>query len=184
MRMFHSTLFSIPKNRSSLVNELELPDDITVTPYWIEPDSLTVRSDSILSSSTDEYELNTISTDSSIPLSRAMTDSDIDYSMYKRYKNRSLSDPWDEMKAAIDAFPPGYLASLYSFQSYSSDTLDETPVERVHRYNEELKLKMERFFDEECRVFSPDDPSLLTLERALRNVDLKNLDSDLDSTTP
>ncbi|XP_026761905.2 uncharacterized protein LOC113520697 [Galleria mellonella] len=182
MRMFESLLSSIPKNRSTFVNELDLPDDITVSPYWTEPDSLTVRSDSILSTTTED-EVNTISTDSSIPLSRAMTDSEIDYELYRRYKNRSFSDPWLEMKAANDAFPPKYLTSLYSFQNSSLNTV-ESAMERVHRYNEELKLKMERFFNDECRVFTPDDPSLLTLEKALHNVDLKYLDSDLDSITP
>ncbi|XP_059052212.1 uncharacterized protein LOC131846818 [Achroia grisella] len=185
MRMFESILSSIPKYRSSMVNELDIPDDITVSPYWTEPDSLTVRSDSILSSNTDEYEISTVSTDSSIPLSRAMTDSEIDYELYRRYKNRSFSDPWAELKAANAAFPPRYLSSLYSFQpSLSLDTLAEAAEERVRRYNEELQLKMERFFDDECRVFTPDDPGLLALERALDNLDLKFLDSDLDSITP
>lgn len=32
---------------------------------------------------------------------------------------------------------------------------------------------MERFFDEECRVFTPDDPGLLALEDALQSLDLK-----------
>ena len=32
---------------------------------------------------------------------------------------------------------------------------------------------MERFFEEECRVFSPDDPGLILLEDALNNADLK-----------
>lgn len=85
--MFETFLESIPKNRSLMVNDLELPEDITLTPYiWAEPEeSLTVRSDSALSGSIGEYDVKTTaSTDSSMPLSRAMTDSEIDYGRYRR----------------------------------------------------------------------------------------------------
>lgn len=54
----------------------------------------------------------------------------------------------------------------------TSESTEDTHLER-QRYNEELQLKMERFFEEECRVFSPDDPGLIALEEALRNSDLK-----------
>ncbi|KAG6454886.1 hypothetical protein O3G_MSEX008915 [Manduca sexta] len=99
-------------------------------------------------------------------------------------KSRSLSDPWDQMRAALDAFPSEYLASLNSFETSTSDVMEEACTqERLRLYNDELKLKMERFFEEECRVFTPDDPGLLALEDALQTMDLKTLDSDLDSVT-
>ncbi|XP_060803572.1 uncharacterized protein LOC106140733 [Amyelois transitella] len=187
MRMFESLLSSMPPNRHLMVSDLDLPEDITAAPYvWTEPDSLTVRSDSILSEDLEDEDVGTISTDSSIPLSRAMTDSEIDYGLYRRMKSRSFSDPWENMRAALDAFPHGYLASLQRFQSSSTDSTDipDETYERVHRRNEELALKMERFFEKECRVFSADDPGLLVLEKALRDVDMTTIDSDFDSITP
>ncbi|XP_028176611.1 uncharacterized protein LOC114364599 [Ostrinia furnacalis] len=181
MKMFETLLDSIPKNRSLIVNELELPEDISLTYTWTELDrlereeSLAARSDSALSGA--DYEGHTASTLSSAPLSRAMTDSEIDYTRYRRLKSRSFSDPWSQMRAALDAFPPGYLASLNSFHNSSTDVSDFstqlTSYERARRYNEELRLKMERFFEEECRVFTPDDPGLLALEDALESLDLK-----------
>ncbi|RVE42982.1 hypothetical protein evm_012386 [Chilo suppressalis] len=187
-KMFESFLESIPKNRSLMVNDLDVPDDIALSPYvWTDPEeSLTVRSDSFLSSSVDDYDvIMTPTTDSSIPLSRAMTDSEIDYCRYRRYKDRRFSCPWDHMHAALDAFPPEYLASLNSFQNSVSDITEEYETSaRIRRYNDELRLKMARFFADECRVFSPDDPGLVALEEALRTVDLKALESDLDNITP
>ncbi|XP_053609137.1 uncharacterized protein LOC128674546 isoform X2 [Plodia interpunctella] len=141
-------------------------------------------SDSIISGSLEDEDVGTISTDSSIAVSRALTDSEIDYYRYRKLKNRSLSDPWAGMKAAMDAFPPDYLASLQSFQSSSTEVTDqpEEPYERTYRRNEELALKMERFFEEECRVFTPEDPGLLALKDALRDIDMSTIDSDLDSS--
>ncbi|XP_072949638.1 uncharacterized protein [Epargyreus clarus] len=185
MYMFQSVLETVPKTRSQLVNELEIPEDISVTPYvWAEPEESLTRSDSLPSVSVDElvYEVNTVSTDSSLALSRAMTDSEIDYERYRRLKSRSFSDPWVQMRAALDAFPREYLDSLNSFQNTSSEVTPVTePEVRRHRYNEELRLKMERFFEEECRVFTPEDPGALALEDALQELDLK--DTDLDSST-
>lgn len=88
--MFENFLASLPKNRSEMVNDLEIPDGIKVAPYvWVEaePDSdesLSVRSGSFLSDSLGDCEARSISTDSSIALSRAMTDSEIDYERYRR----------------------------------------------------------------------------------------------------
>lgn len=95
MKMFETFLESIPKNRSLIVNELDLPEDITLSPYiWTEPEeSLTVRSDSILSGSIGEYEVKTTaSTDSSMPLSRALTDSEIDYGRYRRVSFKLVAE--------------------------------------------------------------------------------------------
>ncbi|XP_034832048.1 uncharacterized protein [Maniola hyperantus] len=176
MNMFQSILETIPATRSQLVNELDIPDDVSVQPYiWSEPEDL--ESDSVTSVTIDELDVKTVSSESSLALSRAMTDSEIDYGRYRMLKNRSFSDPWVQIRIALDAFPPGYLDSLNSFQGSSSESSDELNLER-HRYNEELKLKMERFFDEECRVFSPDDPGLIALEEALQNTELKSTDSD------
>lgn len=85
--MFQSLLNSIPKNRSEMVEELEIPE-ITLPPYtWTEPEeSISASSVSFYSGSLDERDRGTLSTDSSIPLSRAMTDSEIDYGMYKRVR--------------------------------------------------------------------------------------------------
>ncbi|XP_022120912.2 uncharacterized protein LOC110997180 isoform X1 [Pieris rapae] len=169
MDMFPTHLDGIPKNRLDLVNDLELPD-VTVSPYVWQPEES-------LSSCSSLEDDQTVSSDSSLALSRAMTDSEIDYGRYKRLKNRRFSDPWIELKTALDAFPPRYLESLNSFQDNTSEST-EASVER-RRYSEELRLKMERFFEEECRVFSPDDPGLLALEEALRSGNFK--ESDLDS---
>ncbi|XP_023954300.2 uncharacterized protein LOC112057919 [Bicyclus anynana] len=175
MNMFQSILDTIPKTRSQLVNDLDIPEDVTLQPYiWSEPDE--DISDSIASVSIEDLEVKTPSSDSSLALSRAMTDSEIDYNRYRMLKNRSFSDPWVQMKVALDTFPPGYLDSLKSFQGTSSES-SESSWERG-RYHEELKLKMQRFFDEECRVFSPDDPGLIALEEALQDVELKSTDSD------
>ncbi|XP_045448092.1 uncharacterized protein LOC123656455 [Melitaea cinxia] len=180
MDMFRSVLETVPKTRSQMVNELEIPEDIEVSPYiWSEAEE-TVDSESLPSVSVDEDDAKTASSESSLALSRAMTDSEIDYSRYRRYKSRSFSDPWVHMRTALETFSPGYLDSLNSFQDMTSESTEDTHLER-QRYNEELQLKMERFFEEECRVFSPDDPGLIALEEALRNSDLK--DSEIDSNT-
>ncbi|XP_039753642.1 uncharacterized protein LOC120628997 [Pararge aegeria] len=177
MNMFQSILETVPKTRSQMVNELDIPD-VAVQPYiWSEPDD-SIDTDSIPSITIDEFDVRTVSSESSLALSRAMTDSEIDYERYKLLKNRRFSDPWIQMKIAIDAFPPGYIDSLNSFKGSSSESTEESSRER-HRYNEELKLKMERFFEEECRVFSPDDPGLIALEEALQDTQIKS--SDLDS---
>ncbi|KAL4713216.1 hypothetical protein ACJJTC_002962 [Scirpophaga incertulas] len=181
--MFQSFLDSIPENRSLMVNELDLPDDVTLAPYVWEP-AESVATDSVLSDSTADLDL-TVDTDSSVALSRALTDSDVDYEQYRRLKSRSFSDPWDHMRSVLDAFPPGYLTSLNSFQSSSLNLTEEYVVqERIRMYDEELRQKMARFFEEECRVFSPDDSGLLELQEDLDSVDLKVLDSDLDSISP
>ncbi|XP_050351366.1 uncharacterized protein LOC126774065 [Nymphalis io] len=172
MDMFRSVLETVPKTRTQMVNELDIPENVTVTPYILSEPEDTTESDGIPSVSIDEFDAKTISSDSSPALSRAMTDSEIDYSRYRRFKNRSLSDPWVHMRNALDAFSPEFLDSLNSFQDTPSDTLEKSPLKR-HRYNEELKLKMERFFEEECRVFSSDDPGLIALEDALRSTGFK-----------
>lgn len=82
MQMFDTFLSSIPKNRSEMVTDLEIPD-LTLSPYIWEPADYLTRSDSLLTTSTEE-ELRTLDTDSSIPLSRAMTDSEIDYQRFRR----------------------------------------------------------------------------------------------------
>lgn len=83
--MFDSLLNSIPKNRLDYVNDLEIPD-YTLSPYiWTDlDDSLSTISESIVSGGPEQCERGSINTASSIPLSRAMTDSDIDYDRYKR----------------------------------------------------------------------------------------------------
>ncbi|XP_045536622.1 uncharacterized protein LOC106719322 [Papilio machaon] len=176
--MFETFLSSIPKSRSEMVNELDLPDDLTVAPYvWTEREDSPETSDSLVSAGLENYDAKTLSTDSSLALSRAMTDSEIDYERYRRYKNRSFSDPWIQMKAVLDSFPPDYLASVDSFKS-STELSEEVRSSERRLHAEELRLKMERFFEEECRVFSPDDPGLLSLEEALQHLD----DCDSNST--
>lgn len=76
MNMFPSVFEGIPRNRLDLVNDLELPD-VTVSPYVWSPE------ESLSSSSLDEDD-ETASSDSSLALSRAMTDSEIDYGRYRR----------------------------------------------------------------------------------------------------
>lgn len=94
MHMFKSYLNSLPKNRSDYVTELEIPG-ITLKPYECTDldDSCSLRSDSFLTDSLEQNNKSTISTNSSIPLSRAMTDSEIDYDFYKRVICR-YSDTW------------------------------------------------------------------------------------------
>ncbi|XP_028036022.1 uncharacterized protein LOC114247292 [Bombyx mandarina] len=183
MEMFETFLSSIPKNRYDFVNELDIPE-VSLSPYvWTEhEDCLSTSSDSLLNSPVDDSESANLSLDSSLPLSRAMTDSEIDYGWYRRLKNRNTRDPWEELRTALDAFPPDYLDSLYSFQEPPLLTSEIAYIrDRDIRYDEELRLKMERFFDEECRVFTPDDPGLYELQEALDEIDLQSLESDLNS---
>lgn len=41
------------------------------------------------------------------------------------------------------------------------------------RYNEERRRRLQRQFDEECRVYAPGDPSLLELQDAINKLDMK-----------
>ncbi|XP_075978033.1 uncharacterized protein LOC142977824 isoform X2 [Anticarsia gemmatalis] len=151
MNMFKSLLNAIPKNRSEIVNEFEIPE-VTLSPYiWEEPEEPpSEKSESIVTES-DAVERGTLSTDSSIPLSRAMTDSEIDYGRYKWLRHRRYSDPWDDLKVAMDAFPRDYLASLHSFQNLYSDAVEEAAEERLARaraYSDEMRLKMQELYDD------------------------------------
>ncbi|XP_068633566.1 uncharacterized protein [Battus philenor] len=183
--MFETILAKIPKSRSEMVNDLELPDDITVTPNsWSGAEESMMSSDSLVS--TNLGDVNPCSSDSSPALSRAMTDSEIDYGRYQRYKTRSLSNPWLQLKSVLDSFPPEYLKSVNSFRSSSNLTdvasRGSTPIRMDKlRNTEELRLKMERFFDEECRVFSPDDPGLIVLEEAIHKL-FSNSSSEISTS--
>ncbi|KAH9632885.1 hypothetical protein HF086_002707 [Spodoptera exigua] len=111
MDMFTTLLNSIPKNRLDYVEDLEIPD-FTLTPYVCpDPyDYLPSRSDSILDS-VRAFDRRTLSTASSIPLSRAMTDSEIDYGFYKRVElaeaRRLYNEEWRRrMRTQFDDFYP------------------------------------------------------------------------------
>ncbi|XP_038220630.1 uncharacterized protein LOC119838649 [Zerene cesonia] len=177
MNMFPSLLDSVPKTRSQFVNDLEIPE-IPVTPYIWTPE-VTPR---LSLSSLSEEDVRTESSASSLALSRAMTDSEIDYERFRRFQKRSLSDPWLELRKALNSFPPGYLDSLNNFSCQVSESESVERVTSVGKpsYHEELRLKMERFFDQECPVFSPDDPGYIALQEALADSELK--DSDLESS--
>ncbi|CAG4982730.1 unnamed protein product [Colias eurytheme] len=151
MDMFPSLFDSVPKTRSQFVNDLDIPE-IPVTPYIWTPEVSPRHSISSLS----EEEVRTESSDSSLALSRAMTDSEIDYERFRRFQKRTLSDPWLEMRKVLNSFPPGYLDSLnnFSYQESESEYTDTDSIIGKPNYNEELRLKMERFFEEECRAFS------------------------------
>lgn len=83
--MFETFLASIPNSRSEMVNELDLPEDVTAAPYvWREPEDSPEISESLVSAGLEDYDAKTLSTDSSLALSRAMTDSEIDYERYRR----------------------------------------------------------------------------------------------------
>ncbi|GBP59566.1 hypothetical protein EVAR_83285_1 [Eumeta japonica] len=91
------------------------------------------------------------------------------------FKNRSYSDPWNAVKDASAQFPPRYLESLHSFySSFSPDLTDGTKSSERRRSLEDLKLKMERFFDEQCRIFSPEDNSFTTFDEALQPTDTQD----------
>lgn len=187
--MFTTLLNSIPKNRSDYVDDLDIPD-ITLSPYVCpDPyDSLSPRSDSLLTDSIRAFDRRTLSTASSIPLSRAMTDSDIDYGFYKRYRDYHYADTWEHLRRAIDAFPPYYLSSLNSY--ISLDTDDELLLnkelayaaelaESRRLYNEKWWRRMKAQFDD-CYPFAADDPALYELQAAVRRLDKKALEADLD----
>ncbi|KOB71281.1 Methionine--tRNA ligase, partial [Operophtera brumata] len=129
-----------------LVNDLELPE-VTLTPYiWTDPEDTLSTSDSISVVTldvTEEVQEKSLNTASSVALSRAMTDSDIDYDRYKR----TTSD-------------------------YIDDVLKESRLHR-YEYNEKLRQRMKKYFDEECNVFTADDPGLIRLEEALLDLDYK-----------
>lgn len=84
--LFTTFLESLPKNRSEMVSELELPEHLTVSPYLLEDDedTATLTSDSLMSDIVSEEDRVSKSSDSSLALSRAMTDSDIDYERFHR----------------------------------------------------------------------------------------------------
>lgn len=94
--LFKSFLKSLPNNRSEFVNYLEIPDDIRLTTdvdadldYILMRSDLPWHYDSLVAESIDDYlfplpRKGTASTDSSLSLSRAMTDSEIDYDRYRR----------------------------------------------------------------------------------------------------
>ncbi|CAH0585461.1 unnamed protein product [Chrysodeixis includens] len=178
MNMFDSLLNSIPKNRSDYVNDLEIPD-YKLSPYiWTDPeDSLSV-SDSVVSGGVEESEKGSVNTSSSIPLSRAMTDSEIDYDRYKRYRRLNYSDTWDHLRYAMDLFPSDYRDMLNKYTPTTSELAAEI-ADRPYRYlyyDEDVRKRMKKYFDEECTFFTRDDPGLLELKEAVRKLDLKALD--------
>ncbi|XP_022814167.1 uncharacterized protein LOC111347977 isoform X2 [Spodoptera litura] len=167
------------------VEDLDIPD-ITLTPYVCpDPyDSLSPRSDSILTDSIRAFDRRTLSTASSIPLSRAMTDSEIDYGFYKRYRDYRYADTWEHLRRAMDAFPPYYLSSLNSFISLDSDedlllnnelAYATELAENRRLYNEAWWRRMKTQFDD-CYPFAPDDPGLYELQEAIHRLDMKVLD--------
>lgn len=186
--------YRYPRYYWHYVDDLDIPD-ITLSPYVCpDPyDSLSPRSDSLLTDSIRAFDRRTLSTASSIPLSRAMTDSDIDYGFYKRYRDYHYADTWEHLRRAIDAFPPYYLSSLNSY--ISLDTDDELLLNKElayaaelaasrRLYNEKWWRRMKAQFDD-CYPFAPDDPSLYELQAAVRRLDkkvldLKALEADLD----
>lgn len=87
--LFKAFLESLPDSRSEIVAQLELPDDITTSPYLIEEaeDSDSLTSESVLSDIMSEDGRASQSSDSSLALSRAMTDSDIDYEWFHRVRH-------------------------------------------------------------------------------------------------
>lgn len=81
--MFQSVLETVPKTRSQMVTELDIPEDVAVQPYiWSEPEE-SLDTESIPSVSIEEFDVKTASSESSLALSRAMTDSEIDYERYR-----------------------------------------------------------------------------------------------------
>ncbi|KAF9423826.1 hypothetical protein HW555_000884 [Spodoptera exigua] len=184
MDMFTTLLNSIPKNRLDYVEDLEIPD-FTLTPYVCpDPyDYLPSRSDSILDS-VRAFDRRTLSTASSIPLSRAMTDSEIDYGFYKRYRDCHYADTWEHLRRAVDAFPPYYLSSLNSFISLDTDedlllnnelAYAAELAEARRLYNEEWRRRMRTQFDD-YYPYLPGDPGLFELQEAIRRLDMKVLD--------
>ncbi|XP_047991237.1 uncharacterized protein LOC125230199 isoform X2 [Leguminivora glycinivorella] len=101
----------------------------------------------------------------------------------KHYKRLDLSDPWEQMRIGWAAFPPEHTATLNSLSLHSNtDTIDTPPPSIPFEPfpSQEFLRKIDRFFEEECCVFGPDDPAILALEEALKDVDLDNLYSDQD----
>ncbi|XP_026738758.1 uncharacterized protein LOC113501738 isoform X3 [Trichoplusia ni] len=184
MNMFDSLLNSIPKNRLDYVNDLEIPD-YTLSPYiWTDlDDSLSTISESIVSGGPEQCERGSINTASSIPLSRAMTDSDIDYDRYKRYRRLNYSNPWDHMRYAMERFPTDYVAKLNRYMPTDTTVAAAERPYGYITYNDDVRRRMKRYFDEECTFLTRDDPGLLELKDAVRKLDLKAIDleaCDLD----
>ncbi|XP_041978852.1 uncharacterized protein LOC121732894 [Aricia agestis] len=162
MNMFASVLARIPSNRSELLTELDYPDYISLPPYLYDYEPS-------LGDDTDSM--------SSIALSSTMV-TDKEFDSYRKSKAGTYDDPWQLMRESLNTFPQDYLDSLSSFYT-PSDILAETRYVR-DPYIEDLRLRMERFFEEECRVFGPHDPGLLALEKAINELDL---DSDSESSS-
>lgn len=80
------------------------------------------------------------------------------------------------MKTALATFPPDYLHSISTYQlSSSASTEDSLEIEHLRSpsFNEELRMKMDKFFKDECTVYESDDPALTVLEEAIANIDSK-----------
>ncbi|KAJ2938055.1 hypothetical protein O0L34_g14510 [Tuta absoluta] len=182
MDLFKSFLDSMPKNRSEMVNHLDLPDDVLKNRTYVGEDLSSLGSVTSSVCTLDDLKprpKSPLSTDSSISLSRALTASEIDYEMFRRYKTRRRSEPFRELDEAIRAFPDEYLVAANSFQSTKPEQKSPPARDRRPLRNENLIRRMECYFDDECRVFGPDDPGLLDLMDAIDAIDLKTLDTDL-----
>lgn len=80
--MYSKFINSLPKWRDDIVEPLEIPERIPVTPYVYTAPDLTLKRNF-----EDELDLDrrySTSSASSLALSRAMTDSDIDYELHRR----------------------------------------------------------------------------------------------------
>ncbi|KAG7308375.1 hypothetical protein JYU34_005572 [Plutella xylostella] len=178
--LYKSYLSTVPKYRSSLVNYLDLPTEYytSVTPYIYDD----VTSPTLSRCSSLGCPLYSPLSDrwpslssSSLALSRALTDSDIDYNRYKRLRSRLYSSSWDLLHSHLDAFPSGYLASLRDY--YYPDPVDYKVYDsyRRSRILEEEHLARLRRKYEEIRAYDRDDPALPALKEAIAKLDYRIL---------
>lgn len=79
------------------------------------------------------------------------------------------------MRTALDNFSPYYLESLRPYMYTSTDSTEylNWVDSDTASFRSDMKDRMEKFLDEECRLFDCDDPGILELEEALESLDLK-----------
>ncbi|XP_026738759.1 uncharacterized protein LOC113501738 isoform X4 [Trichoplusia ni] len=99
------------------------------------------------------------------------------------YRRLNYSNPWDHMRYAMERFPTDYVAKLNRYMPTDTTVAAAERPYGYITYNDDVRRRMKRYFDEECTFLTRDDPGLLELKDAVRKLDLKAIDleaCDLD----
>ncbi|GBP59569.1 hypothetical protein EVAR_83288_1 [Eumeta japonica] len=94
--MLESIRKELPESRSEMVNDLDLQEDVTISPYtWTPHEDSSSFSENTWASyslSLDRFSGLDLISESSLPVSHAMTDSEIDCGKYRRNDLSLLCD--------------------------------------------------------------------------------------------